>query len=115
MQKFHLLQTTTLAHIENGIDRYSVVVAFNEHFYQKRTADPSALADIAYNPRVGPRGDIREADALSKLVIDYLAQSKWVATYGLSYLETMELTYAEWIRMQKALNLYNHRDGPSIE
>lgn len=96
--------TTSIAKIENGVDRYSTIVAFNEHFYGMRDTSRSLLADVAFVPRVGPGGNVREANALAKLVQDFLADSSWSQTYGLSYTETMKLNYADWRRMQENIN-----------
>lgn len=71
------------------------------------------LSDIAYNPRIvsihQQSGEIyeitRTRNHLAKLIMKYLAESKWVSVYGLSYQETMKLPYAEWVYMQQQLEL----------
>lgn len=113
MQKFHRLQTTVLSQIDDGFKRHAAVVEFNERFYQHWAKDQTILSAVAYVPRIGADGVAREGNALAKLVMDYLAQTRWVATYGLSYLETMELTYAEWVKMQQTLNLHGQSTLPT--
>jgi hypothetical protein len=62
------------------------------------------LSAVAYVPRLGRNNVSNEANSLAKIVIQYLVSTNWVQLYGLSYEATMKLTYAEWIRMQTALN-----------
>ena len=62
------------------------------------------LNDVAYVSRTGYHNTICEIDPLAKLVAQYLVTTDWVERYGLSYEDTLQLTYAEWIRMQNALN-----------
>jgi hypothetical protein len=98
--------TTSLANIEDGRTRYAAIISFNEHFYHTRATDKNAmLSSVAHISRTDGNGKIREAHSISKLVMTYMINSKWVETYGLSYLETLELTYSEWMRMQDALNI----------
>lgn len=33
----------------------------------------------------------------------YMAHTNWTSIFGLSYLETMQLKYSEWLRMQDIL------------
>ena len=33
-----------------------------------------------------------------------MLETKWFQIYGLSYAETMQLSYAEWVMMQNKLN-----------
>jgi hypothetical protein len=102
--RFRLLQDKILTKIDNGRDRYSAIIAFNEAFYKLRTDTPSMLSAVAYVPRLGRNNVSNEANSLAKIVIQYLVSTNWVQLYGLSYEATMKLTYAEWIRMQTALN-----------
>lgn len=102
--RLRILHETTLSTNIGGVDRYATMVAFNEHFYKLRAPDQSILSHVAYIPRLDNSNQPREADALAKLVMTHLSQTNWVATYGLSYNETMQLSYADWIRMQRALN-----------
>jgi hypothetical protein len=77
-------------------------MAFNEGFYRIRAPDQSMLSHVAYVPRCD-RNDVPcEDEPLAKMVADYLATTDWVRRYGLSYEDTMQLSYAEWRRMQTA-------------
>ncbi len=88
----------------NGLDRYSGVSAFNRAFYNMRLRTPGFLSDVAYQSRIGADGRPRYANRLAKEVIDFLSDGIWAQVYGLSYTETMHLSYAEWCYMQQHLN-----------
>lgn len=113
-ERFRTLETTTLAKLTSGIDRFTTVVAFNEYFYHRRYSNAQhPLADVAYVARIGVGGDLRQTDQLARLVIAYLTESRWSEIYGLSYIQTMQLSYAEWIYMQHQLNKQTAQQIPS--
>lgn len=89
--------------VEDGRHRYAAIVAFNESFYQLRTSTPSMMTHAAFVQRKGRNDISTESNPIAKMVAQYLASSAWVKTYGLSYTDTMKLTYAEWMRMQSTL------------
>lgn len=62
------------------------------------------MVHVAFVPRKGRNDVTAESNPIAKTVAQYLVSSEWVKTYGLSYADTMKLTYAEWIRMQLALS-----------
>jgi len=87
----------------NGIDRYSAIVAFNETFFECRDTSTSPLADIAFVERKNTSGEGRTNNFISKLVIKVLSTTDWYTRYGMSYKDVMELPYADWVLMEKAL------------
>lgn len=113
MNRFKAFFDASLKHIDDGLDRYTAVVTFNESFYGLRETEPSMLSEVAYVPRIvtttSPDGkvnqDVREINKLAKAVLAYISTTKWVRVFGLSYPETMKLTHAEWIMMQAQLEM----------
>ena len=108
MIRFKHFKNAILSQIDNGIDRYSAVTAFNEGFFKLRKTEPTLLSDVAYVPRKITLNDgveeVRHFNKLAKSVIQYISRKRWNNVYGLSYIDTMRLTYAEWSVMQQQLD-----------
>ena len=69
------------------------------------------LNDVTFLPRHGRGGVQCEFDSMAKLVARFLASTDWSRVFGMSYRDTMRLTYAEWTSMQSILNT---RPKPSL-
>lgn len=101
MAKFEFLYNTALKNERNGIDRYSIITTFNDTFYGLRDAETqSPLGSIAYKERRGIAGEKRYIHALATEIAKVLATSSWCEVFGLSFEETMDLDYSQWVLMR---------------
>ena len=68
-----------------------------------RSREQSILSDVEFVEISNSNGR-NEINFLSKLVSRYLLETDWVQKFGLSYKETMDLSYAEWNHMREQMD-----------
>ena len=104
VRKFDILYDTSLKG-KPGIDRYSTITAFNEFFYKYREPDPSPLSDIRYIGHINTSNIDIGGGPFAREVAETLANTEWYTKFGLSYLDTMQLTYTEWCILKRTLSI----------